>query len=419
MSDKNCNFCSSQNLTKILNFGSVALAGGFLSREGVGKENKYPMTFSICSDCGGVQIAENINEDEMFSNYFYFSSQIKTLENHFKNHAKNISTTFLKSPSNSSVLEFGSNDGILLRPLVEEGIGQVIGVDPAENVVLANQVKGANQIVGYFNSEMADDLLEQFGKQDLILANNCYAHINNINSTTNAVKKMLKKDGVFIFEVHHLLKLIEELQFDMIYHEHIYYYSVIFLNDYFKKFAMQIIKVDEISIHAGSIRVYATHDSSKYSANIHSSVQKVLKKELDAGLNQTDAYIEFADNVINFKKEMNSLISDIKSSGKSIIGYGASGRANTILQFCGIDSSHLEYIIDDSPPKQGFFTPGSHIEIVDKTVLEDKNYDYILLFAWAFLDEIAKKNIEFLKKGGKFIVPFPELKIVGIEDLVL
>ena len=417
MSLNKCSFCGSTGLKEILNFGNVALAGGFIEKSHIGKEKKYPMTFSQCGDCGGVQIAEKINADEMFKNYFYFSSQIKTLQNHFQEHAKYVVDNFIQDKGTASVLEFGSNDGILLRPLVSEGVAQVIGVDPAENVVQQNQVDGAHQIVGYFNENLAEELLKNYGKQDLILANNCYAHINDINSTTKAVQMMLKEDGLFVFEVHHLLKLIDELQFDMIYHEHIYYYSVIFLLDYFKKFSLKIYKVDEINIHAGSIRVYVCKDDSPKYSNEDPSVQQIISKEKLSGVDDYNSLKNFSGKVENFKEDLLSLMNKIKSNGEKVIGYGASGRANTILQYCNLDENFLDYIIDDSPPKQGFFTPGTNIEIVDNQILNSNSYDYILLFAWAFLDEIAKKNIKFLENGGKIIVPFPKLKVITIGDL--
>lgn len=417
MDEYSCSFCDSKNLKEILNFGEVALAGGFIEKSFIGREKKYPMTFSLCDDCKAVQIAEKINADEMFKNYFYFSSQIRTLKEHFEIHAAKVINEFIDDKENASVLEFGSNDGILLRPLVAQGISQVIGVDPAKNVVEQNQVSGANQIVGYFNESLAKDLLAKYGKQNIILANNCYAHINDINSTTAAIKMMLKDDGIFIFEVHHLLKLIEELQFDMIYHEHIYYYSIIFLLEYFKKFSLKVYKVDEIPIHAGSIRVYVCHEDSSKFMNEDQSVQQLISKEKQSGLDDFHSLKLFSNEVINFKTNLINLLNKLKSENKKVVGYGASGRANTILQFCNIDSSYLEFIIDDSPPKQGYFTPGSNIEIVDNSILHKESYDYILLFAWAFLDEIASKNKDFLEEGGKIIVPFPKLKIISIEDL--
>ena len=228
---------------------------------------------------------------------------------------------------------------------------------------------------------------------------------------------MLKDEGMFIFEVHHLLKLIDELQFDMIYHEHIYYYSVLFLVDYFKKFSLKIYKVDEIDIHAGSIRVYVCKNTSIKYSDEDPSVQSLLIKEREAGIDDYNKLKYFRNMVINFKTELLSLLAKIKSEGGKVIGYGASGRANTILQFCNLDNTLLDYIIDDSPPKQGFYTPGTHIEIVDNKILNNDSYDYILLFAWAFLDEIVKKNLNFLENGGKIIVPFPELKVIDIEDV--
>ncbi len=410
-----CSFCNSERLIPILDFGDMALAGGFLSTDLVGREPKYSMTFSFCNQCKAVQIPQKINPDEMFQDYFYFSSSISTLAKHFETHAENITHNFISDKSTASVLEFGCNDGVLLRPLVKQGINQVIGVDPAKNVVEANPVPGSHQIIGYFNEEMSHEILQNFGSQDVIFANNCYAHITDINSVTKAVKNLLKEEGVFVFEVHHLLKLIDEMQFDMIYHEHIYYYSVIFLVEYFERFALRLFKVEEINIHAGSIRVYVCHKDSKH-LNDEQSISSVIKREQASGLDSAEKLSSFAHKVNSFKTDLLKTLEDLKGKEKTIIGYGASGRANTILQFCSLDSSILEVIVDDAPAKQGFYTPGSHIKIVDNSYIKNNKPDYILVFAWAFIDEIAKKNQQFLDNGGKFIIPFPSITVLGQGD---
>ena len=407
-----CSFCKSKNIETLVEFGYMALAGGFLKQESFSSEKKYPMTLIYCNDCYMVQILEKIDPIEMFNDYFYFSSAIGTLSKHFNQYANEISKKF-KLSEKSKVLEFGCNDGVLLKPLSEVGIGTVIGVDPALNVINTIDSKNIVLFPGFFDEQMSEVVKNEHGKLDVIMANNVYAHIVDINSTTRGVKNLLSKDGVFVFEVHYLGNVISDLQYDMIYHEHIYYYSLVSAIEHFKRYDMTVFDIKEIPIHGGSLRFYVTHTDSKMASNISLSVKKIQEKETLAGYKEESTYKDFAQSIYKLRDNLNALIKDLKQQGKKIYGYGASGRANTVLQFCNIDSSLIEFIIDDAPAKQGFFTPGSHIEITTPNILlgEDKP-DYILLFAWTFEAEIRKRNKDFFNNGGKIILPLPEIKIL-------
>lgn len=406
-----CVFCGSDALFEIMDFGDVAVAGAFIKSKDIAHEKKYPLAIDFCENCFAVQVREHIDPEVLFKTDFYFSSAIGTLRDHFTTYAKDIKARFLPNPQESVVVEFGSNDGVLLKPLADEGVGCVIGVDPAKNIVNSINDERLVLINDYFNINTAKKIVDDYGHVDIVTANNVFAHISDINNTTEAVSNILKKDGVFVFEVHYLGKIIEELQYDFIYHEHIYYYSLIALENLLARHGMLIFDIEPITIHGGSIRYYATKKGSVHSSHIDSSVVQLRSQELELGYDKPETYQKFAAGVANKKRELMSLLKDIKSSGKSIVGYGASGRANTIIQYCGITSKYVDYVIDDAPAKLGLYTPGSHLEIRNNSSLTIDKPDYVLLFAWAFSREIIAKNQEYLSNGGKFIIPLPEVVV--------
>ena len=407
-----CSFCNSKNYETLVDFGDMALAGGFLKPNSFDSEKKYPMTLIFCKDCFSVQILEKIDPVEMFNDYFYFSSAINTLTDHFGEYAREVKEKF-ELDSDSKVLEFGCNDGVLLKPLSKVGIGTVIGVDPALNVINTIKEKNIHLYPGFFDEDMADTIKKDIGDVDAIMANNVYAHIVDIQSTTRAIKKLLSKDGVFIFEVHYLGNVISDLQYDMVYHEHIYYYSLVSAIEHFKRYDMKVFDIKKIPIHGGSYRFYVKNNSSIKNDVISSSVEKLENKEISLGYKNIETYNNFSNSIYKLKEDLNKLLKQLKSDGKKVYGYGASGRANTVIKFCNIDSELIDFIIDDAPAKQGFFTPGSHIEITTSEILKGANKpDYILLFAWTFENEIRERNKDFFKNGGKIILPLPEIKIL-------
>lgn len=402
----------------IMDFGKVALAGSFLKPGDFKNEKKFPMRLCFCQDCFSVQIIDIVPPSALFQNYFYFSSSIKTLRDHFRNYAQEVTTRFLK-PNESTVLEFGCNDGVLLRPLADYGIKNVIGVDPAENVV--SSISDDRIIVknDYFTEKIAHEVVSEYGQIDMIMANNVYAHIPDIKGVTNAVKIALSDDGVFVFEVHYLGKVINEMQYDMIYHEHLFYYSILSAIEHFKRYDMVVFDVKPIPIHAGSLRFYVGKRQGKHSKNISDSVKLLEKEERLKGYDDFRSFQEFANKVFNHKKELKSLLEKLKSQGFTIAGYGASGRANTMIQYCEITNDIVSYMIDDAPAKHGFFTPGSHLEIFPSSVLlEEDAPDYVLVFAWSFFDEILKRNKEYIDRGGCMIIPMPEVSIYSKSNLI-
>lgn len=405
-----CAFCGGSSLTEVLDLGAVALAGGFLKPDGFTEEPKFPLRVHFCNECLAVQVVDVVDPELMFGNYFYFSSQIRTLRDHFVDYATEVVARFLDAP-NSTVLEFGCNDGVLLRPLANQCVRTLIGVDPATNIVASINDSRVNIINDFFTEKVADRVVEQFGKVDMVVANNVFAHIPDICGVTRAVHDVLADDGVFIFEVHYLGNIIQGLQYDMIYHEHLYYYSLLALENHFRRHGMVVFDVKSIPIHGGSMRYYVCKEDSRHASEISTRVELLRKEELEVGYHRLETYAKFANNVAQRRDKLMDVLNKLRAKGRRVVGYGASGRANTIIQYCGIDHTHLEYMIDDAPAKTGYFTPGSHFLIHNNSVLKTDRPDYLLIFAWSFSNEIAAKCGDYMDNGGRLLVPLPEVRI--------
>lgn len=401
-----CIFCKQQTLRKIIDFGKVALAGAFLKPEQFPGEKKYPLCLAFCEHCYAVQVTERIHPSVLFKNYFYFSSAIGTLREHFIKYAEDVVNRFLPSPTTAVVAEIGCNDGILLKHIAEHGVHTVIGIDPAQNVVATINDPRITVINDYFDVVVAERAALKYGQADLVLANNVFAHIEDIHSVTEGVKKLLKDDGIFIFEVHYLGKILEELQYDFIYHEHLFYYSLLALENHLVSHDMVIFDVQPISIHGGSMRYYACKKTSMHAKHISKAVDKLRADERLKRYDSFDRYAQFAKKCAQRRNELISLLNRLQNEKKRIVGYGASGRANTIMQYCGIDQQYIECVIDDAPMKQGYYTPGTHVPICNKQVLTTQP-DYVLIFAWTFYNEIANKSTNYISNGGRFIIPLP------------
>jgi methylation protein EvaC len=405
-----CAFCGAGDLVEVIDFGDVALAGGFLKEGAFATEPKFRLRVSFCPACYAVQVPDKVDPDILFTDYFYFSSAIKTLREHFIDYATEVVARFL-DPHHSTVIEFGCNDGILLKPLADQGVATVVGVDPALNILKTIQDPRIHTVNGFFGELLADELAGRFGKADLVLANNVFAHIPDINGVTRAVEKILKDDGVFIFEVHYLGKIIQDLQYDMIYHEHLYYYSLLALENHFARHGMAIFDLKPIPIHGGSMRYYVCKKDSYHAKDVSVRVQNLRNEDRAHGYDRAETYRRFASDCAHRRAKLMDLLTRLRSKGRTIAGYGASGRANTIIQYCGIGRDHLEYMIDDAPAKHGYSTPGSHLLIRSNEVLRTNPPDYLLIFAWSFFSEIAAKSGDYIAQGGRLMVPLPDVRI--------
>ena len=324
-----------------MDFGRVALAGGFLESEQFENEQKYPLRLFFCDDCCAVQVVDKVSADVLFQDYFYFSSSIGTLREHFRNYAAEVTSRFLSPPS-ASVLEFGCNDGVLLQPLADEGIGTVIGVDPASNVLSSVDDQRLTLINDFFNESVADSVVERYGEMDMVLANNVYAHIPDIQGATQAVARVLKKDGVFIFEDPYLGEVIEKTSFDQIYDEHAHIFSVLALAGMLEECGLKIVEIENLKTHGGSNRIYAKKATNR-SIEISQNVEENIQKEQRGGLNKLSTYLQFSERVVESKSHLVSLLGKYKNVGKKIISYGATYKSSTIFNYCGINTIVITY----------------------------------------------------------------------------
>lgn len=412
---KGCGFCGSKALKTVIDFGSVGLAGAFLKPKSFPEEKTFPMHLAFCDKCLLLQVAEHVAPSEIFGDgYFYYSSSIQTLRDHFKAYAADM-VKMLNDRKQNLVLEIGCNDGILLQPLVDLGCEKIVGIDPSTNVLQKISSPIPKLINDFFSLETAEQIVSEFGQAQLIMANNVFAHISDIQDFVRGVARLLADDGFFVFEVHYIRNLIEDCQYDMIYHEHLYNYSLLALQKFFAKFDLKVFDLMEVPIHAGSMRYYVKKRNNQRFA-VKPSVERAEAAELELGYNKTETFQKYANKVAGNRDIILGILRTLKFQQKKIVGYGASGRANTILQYCDIDSTYLSYIVDDAPAKQGYFTPRTHIEIKPRSALQLDRPDYILCFAWSFMDEIAGKNRDYLQSGGVFIAPLPDPEFIFMGE---
>lgn len=399
-----CAICGSEEFITVLDYGKVPLAGVFPKKEELNTITRYDLSLLYCPKCHLLQTNRIINADFLFKDYRYLSSV--SLQKHFNEYAQYLVDTF-KLTENSEVIEIGSNDGVLLEPLHNLGI-RPVGFEPSDNVSQMAIDRGCKIIHDYFNYETAQKYFKK-NKFDLITSSNTFAHVDNIQSVVKGIHYTLKKTGHFIFEVHYGKNIIEELQYDNVYHEHIYYYTITALHQLFRMNDMTIINVEEISLHSGSIRVTVINNDEPTGDNS----LLVLLKEQSLGIDTPKYYEEFTKRVNIHQKQLNDLLSTIKAEGHSIAGYGASGRCNMLCNFNGIDNSVIDYIIDESPERIGRHINNIPILSPDKI---NPNTEYMVIFAWNYSKMIMSKLID--KYNYKYIIPFPKIKIVtSINEL--
>lgn len=394
-----CRHCSENLNDHILDLGHQPPSNNYLTKEQLElPESTYPLKVFICSNCGLVQLPEFLKPEELFNkNYPYFSSTSSSWCLHAKNFVKK-AIKKLSLNQYSNVIEIASNDGYLLQYVDQENI-PCIGIEPTEATALASKKKGIKTIEEFFNS----DLASQLEKADLLIANNVVAHVPNINDFMNGISIVLKINGLASIEFPHLLNIVKFNQFDTIYHEH---YSYLSLTS-FRKIALQanldIIEVEEISTHGGSLRVWLSH---KNKCQISKNVNDIIDLEKKMKLTKLDGFRELKENAKNVKFELLNFLLQAKEENELVVAYGAAAKGNTLLNYCGIDYQLLELIVDKAKSKQGLFMPGSHIPIKDLKSLEESNPDKILVLPWNIINEITTQQ-----KGFKLYTAIPKLKI--------
>ena len=407
--ERRCRFCEAPLVHNFINLGVSPLANSYLRADQLLQaETFYPLQAYVCSSCFLVQLEELSSPYEIFSDYAYFSSFSTSWLEHARIYATEAIARF-KLTGESLVVEIGSNDGYLLRYFKEAGI-PVLGIEPAENVAAAAISQGIETQVGFFNSNLAAEFIASNRQADLIIANNVMAHIPKTNDLMQAFKMLLKPGGSISIETPHLMALIEEKQFDTIYHEHYSYFSLTALDNIFKAHDLLIYDLERLSTHGGSLRIFAGHAAERQEM-VSAAVREGLAEENEKGYQDIDFYSSFEQSVQQVKRSLLQGLIAIKEAGKSIAAYGAPAKGNTLLNYCGIGSDFIDYTVDLSPHKQGLFLPGSRLPIFDPPKIWETRPDYLLILPWNLKEEIMEQMAGIKEWGGRFIIPIPEFKI--------
>jgi SAM-dependent methyltransferase len=403
-----CRFCGSVLHHTFVDLGMSPLCESYVSAEQLNQmEPFYPLHVYVCERCFLVQLDQFVSSEEIFGEYAYFSSYSDSWLQHAKDYSEMIVRRFDLS-RDTHVVELASNDGYLLQYFVAKGI-PALGVEPAVNVAEAAISKGVPTIVKFFGEKLAHELVAERKQADLIIGNNVLAQVPDINDFLSGMKILLKPQGVITMEFPHLMRLMEENQFDTIYHEHFSYFSFLTVEKIFSKHGLTLFDVEELPTHGGSLRIYACH-SEDASRHIEPRVGDLKVREEAGGFSKLGCYFSFAPRVKETKNKLLEFLIRSKREGKSIAGYGAPGKGNTLLNYCGIRTDYIDYTVDRNPYKQGKFLPGTHIPIFSPDKIKETKPDLILILPWNFKAEIMKQLTYIRGWGGRFVVPIPEVQ---------
>ncbi len=404
-----CRMCNSRDLYEFLDLGFLPPADKILKKEDLyNHEIYFPLKVAQCQECGLTQLTYVVNPEILYGEtYSYESSITETGRKHFFEMAYSIFNRF-NLKNNDLIVDIGSNVGVLLEGFKKNGL-RVLGIDPAPRIVDIANKKGIESWKSFMNKEISNKILVEKGKANIITATNVFAHVDNKKELIESVKDLLNEKGIFVIEAPYFLDLIENLEYDTIYLDHLEYLSVKPMVSYFQKNNLELFHVEKYKIHGSSLRYFI---SWKNNFKIQESVDYFLNLEKEKRIYKKETLDDFSRKVKEHKKEFLNLIHELIRLNKKIVGISAPAKGNTLLNYCKIHDFHLDYITEKSKLKIGHFTPGMHIPIIEEENLLKDNIDYGIIFAWNFAEEIINNNEEFLKKGGKFIIPIPELKII-------
>ncbi len=389
----------------------MPIANNLLLPEQFNQEYFYDMAIAFCEHCYALQLLNLVEPDVMYhDNYTFFSGLSKNMTLHFQDFAKFVQQQYLAKEAKPFVVEVGSNDGILLQNFANQGMHH-LGVDPSANVAAIAEQKGVKTLVDFFHEDVADKIIAEHGKADAILGANAICHIDQIGSVAAGVNKLLKPQGVFVFEAPYLGEIIKKTSYDQIYDEHVFFFSLHAVKNLFSQHDLELIDAYAQNVHGGSMRYVLAH---KGAYPITDNVINKLEAEKQQGLTQLATFQRFAQNVAHSKQELVKLLTELKAAGKRVVGYAATAKSSTILNYSGIGPDLLSCIYDITPTKQGKFSPGMHIPVKPFDEFHADYPDYALLFAWNHANEIMAKETAFAEQGGKWIVHIPEVQILDL-----
>lgn len=409
MASPACRFCNAPLQDTFVDLGMSPLCEKYVRGDQLhDHEPFYPLHALICRSCLLVQLEAVVTPDELFSEYAYFSSYSTSWLAHAAAYCEQMTERFNLTPADR-IVEIASNDGYLLQHFAARGLA-VLGIEPAANVARVAIDRGIPTEVRFFGAAAADEIRRRHGAADLLVANNVLAHVPDLNDFVSGIRLLLAPGGVATLEFPHLVRLIEECQFDTIYHEHFSYFSLLTAIRVLDAHGLQVFDVEELATHGGSLRIYAQHaDAGRHEKS--RSVDRVLATERAGGFDRMEGYVGFADRVNAVKDALKAFLVEANTKGKRVSGYGAPGKGNTLLNYCGIGPDLLEYTVDRNPHKQGLYTPGTHIPIGNPSRIAETRPDYVLILPWNLRDEIAEQLAYIRSWNGRFVVPIPTLRI--------
>lgn len=403
-----CRVCDGTNMVKFLSLCRMPPVNAFIKKEELHKpEVSYPLDVYFCKDCSTVQLLDIVSPDILFKEYYYVTGANAPMVKHFGEMVDDVLSRF-SFGKDSLIVDIGSNDGTLLSGFAKKGYSNILGIEPATNIAKIANDSGIRTIDEFFNQETAKKALSEYGAANVITATNVFGHVDDLNGFVDGIERFLSENGVFVIEVPYVLELIKKLEFDTIYHEHLSYFSLTSLANLFKRHNMEVVDVEKMDVHGGSIRVFVQKSGTKQS----SRVAEFLMQEEGFGIGNIELYKKFSKDVESLKEKIVNLLTRLKNQGFRVSGYGASAKGNVLLNYCKIGPDVIEYISDTTPLKQGRYTPGMHIPVVSEEYFHKNRPEYSIILAWNYADIILKKENEFRKNGGKFILPIPEPEIV-------
>jgi 2-polyprenyl-3-methyl-5-hydroxy-6-metoxy-1,4-benzoquinol methylase len=407
MITKNCRFCNTKLTQTFCDLGMSPLSNAYLKSEQLQQmEPFYPLHAYVCEHCYFVQLQEFQSPENIFSDYAYFSSYSESWLKHTKKYTEYMIDRF-KFNNSSQIVEIASNDGYLLQYFKQHDI-PVLGIEPAENVAKVAQAAGIPSIIKFFGIQTAKELVNEGKQADLLLGNNVLAHVPDINDFVGGMKLLLKPHGIITMEFPHLLRLIEQNQFDTIYHEHFSYLSFATVEKIFAKHGLTLFDVEELTTHGGSLRIFAKHTEDN-THQLTNSSKELRQLEIQQGLGDIGTYQIFAESVRETKRKILEFLIQTKQANKTIVAYGAPAKGNTLLNYCGIRDDFIDYTVDLSPHKQGLFLPGTHIAIYHPDKIKETKPDYLVILPWNLKDEIIEQMAYIREWGGQFVTLIPDI----------